>query len=243
MNKQQHITKVLSRARSLRAAKDQPGQLHSYREFLTGEEQRLRLFHAQGAGGVEFANARAHVIDALLRNLFKNACSFCLGDRPRAQIPLLMVATGGYGRKELAPFSDIDVSFIHEADKPQDKDAVERIVQQILYLLWDIGLKVGHFTGTFERSFEQAQADVQTKTSFIEARLIQGDRKRFDRWRQKFRKKVIEPGVDGYIQERMLDRAARYQKYGATVFMQEPNIKNGCGGLRDYQNILWMADV
>ena len=245
MNRKHHITKVLTRARKLKTATNgKPGdQLDSYREFLKLEEHRLRLLHSRGAGGLEYANARAHLIDVLLRTLYKNACSFCLVNRPRNQLPLIMIATGGYGRRELAPFSDIDVSFIHDSAKPKDLEIVERIVQQILYLLWDVGLKVGHFTGSFAKSFEQAGADVQTKTALIEARLIEGDIRCFQKWRHQFRNKVLQPRIGEYIKDRMMDRIVRYEKYGATVFMQEPNIKNGCGGLRDYQNILWMADV
>jgi [protein-PII] uridylyltransferase len=245
MNRQQHITKILTRARKLKSAKNaKPGdQLDSYREFLKLEEHRLRLLHSRGAGGMEFAHARAHLIDVLMRTLYKNACSFCMVDKPRNQLPLIMIATGGYGRRELAPFSDIDISFIHEAAKPKDLEIVQRIVEQILYLLWDVGMKVGHFTGSFAKSFEQAAADVQTKTAMLEARLVEGDVRRFQKWQQQFRTKILQPNIAAYIKDRMMDRIVRYEKYGATVFMQEPNIKNGCGGLRDYQNILWMADV
>jgi [protein-PII] uridylyltransferase len=86
-----------------------------------------------------------------------------------------------------------------------------------------------------------ANSDMQSKTSLIEARLVMGSKELFDRMQAVVMAKCVRGYEDAYIQARVADQAARRAKFGNSPFMQEPNIKNGCGGLRDYQNLLWMA--
>ena len=154
------------------------------------------------------------------------------------------MAIGGYGRAELNPHSDIDFMFLHDgrlvaANRPLPQLA--RLIDGILYPLWDLGLKVGHSVRSIEDAVLVANNDMQSKTSVIEARLVIGSEALF----KKFQKVVVAKCVDGheeeYIAARLEDQAARRGKFGNSALMQEPNLKNGCGGLRDYQNLLWMA--
>src|SRR5207249_9404117 len=157
---------------------------------------------------------------------------------------LALVAIGGYGRAELNPHSDIDFMFLHNRQVAGGTRALphlSKILDGLLYPLWDIGLKIGHSVRSVDDCVKVANSDMQSKTSLIESRLITGDEALF----QKFQKILLSKCVDGhekeYIKMRLQDQEARRGKFGNSACMQEPNIKNGCGGLRDYQNLLWMA--
>src|SRR5205807_6915959 len=142
------------------------------------------------------------------------------------------------GRGELNPFSDVDVMLLHGA---RISPYVEEMAEQILYLLWDIGFKVGHSTRSIKGALVQANRDMLTKTAMLESRYLAGDRTLAQEFRDQFRAKCVVGLEREYVKLRMHDQAARHAKFGDSVYMQEPNLKNGCGGLRDYQNLLWMS--
>ena len=153
------------------------------------------------------------------------------------------MAIGGYGRAELNPHSDIDFMFLHNGQVAVGRPLphLSRLIDGVLYPLWDTGLKVGHAVRSIDDCVKIANEDMQSKTSLIEARLIVGDEALFN----KLQKAVVAKCVTGfegkYIAARVEDQATRHAKYGNSACMQEPNIKNGCGGLRDFQNLIWMA--
>ena len=217
--------------------------LAAYKTFLHVQTHRLKILHRGGAGGLEICRGRAAVLDALLRHLWQSACNSLSPQAQKEFPPLALVAIGGYGRAELNPFSDIDFMFLHESQIASGKPLpyLSKLIDGVLYPLWDIGLKVGHAVRSIDDCVKVANADMQSKTSLIESRLIIGDEGLF----KKLQKSVIAKCVDGheeeYIKARLEDQETRRAKYGNSATMQEPNIKNGCGGLRDYQNLLWMS--
>src|SRR3954464_12116821 len=113
----------------------------------------------------------------------------------------------------------------------------------MLYILWDCGLKVGHSTRTIDEAFNEARKEIQTKTALLEARRIAGSEKLYDTFSQAYRSYYASENPKDYIAARLDDQANRRAKFANTVFNQEPDIKNGVGGLRDYQNAVWMARV
>src|SRR5258708_24314529 len=115
------------------------------------------------------------------------------------------------------------------------------MAEQILYLLWDIGFKVGHSTRSVKEALEQANRDMLTKTAMLESRFLAGDVVLAREFRDQFRDKCVVGLEKEYVELRMRDQEARHHKFGDSVYMQERNIKSGCGGLRDYQNLLWMS--
>ena len=153
------------------------------------------------------------------------------------------MAIGGYGRAELNPLSDIDFMFLHDGQVVAGKPLphLAKLIDGILYPLWDLGLKVGHSVRSIEDCVGVANTDMQSKTSLIEARLITGSERLFKKFQKIVVTKCVASYVEKYIAARLEDQAARHAKFGNSASMQEPNIKNGCGGLRDYQNLLWMA--
>ncbi len=237
-----HSEKVLAHAeRQLRSqgALNAADLLALYKKFLKIENHCLLLKHQAGGGGREICAQRAILVDIILRHLLEAALEIVptRGQAPR----LALVAIGGYGRGELNPFSDVDIMFLH-ADKPARLDErLDAIVQKILYMLWDMGFKVGHSTRSVSGAMQQANEDMQSKTALLEARLIVGDAPLFAQFRSAFVEKCVKGHADEYIAARITDQAERHAKHGHTISMQEPNIKNGCGGLRDYQNLLWIS--
>jgi [protein-PII] uridylyltransferase len=152
-----------------------------------------------------------------------------------------MVALGGYGRRELNPYSDVDIMFLHnEADGSVSASAAQ-VIEQVLYLLWDVGFKVGHSTRSVSQAIELANADMLTKTAMLESRPLVGDGNLATLFRTAFREHCVVGHEREYVERRMQDQAARHAKSGNSVYVQEPNLKSGCGGLRDYQNLLWMT--
>src|SRR5256885_7985901 len=115
------------------------------------------------------------------------------------------------------------------------------MAEQILYLLWDIGFKVGHSTRSVKEALSQANRDMLTKTAMLESRFLAGDRELAREFRDQFRANRVVGSEREYAELRMRDQEARHRKFGDSVYMQEPNLKSGCGGLRDYQNLLWMS--
>ncbi len=236
-----HREKVLAHAeQQLRSqgALNAAERLSLYKKFLKIENHRIRLKHGAGGGGREICAQRASLVDVILRHLLDAALESVAVP---GTLKLALVAIGGYGRGELNPFSDIDIMFLHP-DVPNKLDPrLDEIVQKILYMLWDVGFKVGHSTRSVAGAVQQANEDMLSKTALLEARLIAGDRELFGQFRTAFVAKCVDGHVDEYIAQRVTNQAERHEKFGRTVYMQEPNIKNGCGGLRDYQNLLWIS--
>ena len=235
-----HREKVLAHAeQQLRSqgALNAAERLTLYKKFLKIENHRIELKHHAGGGGREICAQRASLVDVILRHLLEAALETASGKPPK----LALVAIGGYGRGELNPLSDVDIMFLH-ADTPKKPDPrLGEVVEKILYMLWDVGFKVGHSTRSVAGAAQQANEDMLSKTALLESRLIAGDSQLFAQFRVAFVEKCVTGHVDEYIAQRVTNQAERHEKYGRTVYMQEPNIKNGCGGLRDYQNLLWIS--
>jgi [protein-PII] uridylyltransferase len=199
----------------------------------------LRLKHQAGGGGREVCARRAELVDILLQYVF-SAAAAAARENGRAEVPLALIALGGYGRGELNPFSDIDVMLLHR-QRDEISPHLEEMVNQVLYLLWDSGFKVGHSTRSIKEAIAQANRDMRTKTAMLESRFLAGDRELAGEFREQFRSKCVEGHEREYVEMRMQDQVARHRKLGDSVYLQEPNLKSGCGGLRDYQNLLWIT--
>lgn len=223
-------------------------ELPRFKQFLKVETARLKMLHRAGGGGREVCRARAVVLDALHRHILE-ALVNALDDSARASLPrYALIAIGGYGRGELNPHSDIDILLLHTGDTAAAaRGRVHPFIKLLtepdglLYTLFDLGLKVGYSVRTLDDCVTAANENIQSKTSLIEARLLCGDENLFHEMQAIVLARCVRGHEEPYIAERLADQETRRQKFGNTALMQEPNIKNGCGGLRDYQNLLWMA--
>ncbi len=160
MRTSRHLEQVLTHAAKRLAATGarRPTEvLPLYKKFLKVEEHRLRLKHQAGGGGREICAQRAELVDVLLQYVFGAATSAGGGGAGAVKVPLALIALGGYGRGELNPFSDIDVMLLHKGRK-QISPQLEEMVEQVLYLLWDSGFKVGHSTRSIKEAIAAGQS-------------------------------------------------------------------------------------
>ncbi len=217
-------------------------ELPRYRRYLKLESHRLKILHRGGADGLEVCHLRSAVFDELLRHLWE-AVELTVPARgltPR----IALVAFGGFGRSEQCPHSDLDLMFLHEGSaapgSPLEKLLTDR-TSGLLYPLWDIGLKVGHAVRTPGDCVQVANSDMQAKTALLDTRFVCGDPAVFADFKERYDRECVRGFEDEYIAQRLADQTSRRSKHGDSPAMQEPNLKNGCGGLRDFQNLLWMA--
>jgi [protein-PII] uridylyltransferase len=210
-----------------------------YQRFIETEQKRNLALHNKGGGGLEVAEARASFIDTLISAILQAT----LNSHNMQASPIALVAVGGYGRGTLNPGSDIDLLFLLPRASGKLPKAVQELVQGILYPLWDVGFKVGHSCRSITECIAEARTDPQNFTSLIDTRLISGNKELYAGLVAKFAKNCLSKGQDAFVELRRQDLRSRYQKSSHTVFLQEPNVKESCGGLRDYQNIHWVSRV
>ncbi len=222
----------------------QPQRLARRKAFLETEIKKIKDAHRSGASGLEVAKARSLLVDAMVENLVNPAMQEIRQTIAPTELPISVVALGGYGREELCPLSDVDIMFLFPNDAdPEHLRVAHETISQVIRDLWDIGLKVGHSTRSVEEAFHEAKADIQTKTAMLEARLITGSEPLFAGFKSSYHIFYRKDDPKRYIQQRLENQRERRAKFGGSVFMQEPDIKSGVGGLRDYHNTLWMARV
>ncbi|HEX4292535.1 MAG TPA: [protein-PII] uridylyltransferase [Rhizomicrobium sp.] len=192
---------------------------------------------AGSLAGLAAARALSAIQDALIQVLYDFATKhFYYAQNPTSAEHLSIVATGGYGRGELAPGSDIDLLFVH----PAKRNAwCESVIEFTLHMLWDLGLKVGHAARTLAECSRLAKSDSTIRTALLEARYVAGDRKLFEEMRANFRKESVDGPA--FVQAKLAERDTRHTRQGASRYLVEPNIKEGKGGLRDLQTLYWIG--
>ncbi|MEK9672040.1 MAG: [protein-PII] uridylyltransferase [Rhodospirillaceae bacterium] len=198
-----------------------------------------RRFESGECTGPEATHAHAYMMDQLIRVVHDFADKWVYPSaNPTTGETLTVIATGGYGRGELAPFSDIDLMFLLPY---KITPRTEQLVEFMLYMLWDLGLKVGHATRSVDETVRLAKQDVTIRTSLLEARWVWGDQALFDQFRAAFWKQVADGTGMAFVEEKLGERDARHDKMGDTRYVLEPNMKEGKGGLRDLQTLIWIA--
>jgi len=149
-----------------------------------------------------------------------------------------MVAVGGYGRSEMAPYSDVDLLFLY----PYKLTAWgEQVVEYLLYFLWDLGLTVGQSTRSVDDCVRLAKSDTTIRTAILEARYVWGDRALFDELHTRFSKEVIEGTGHDFVEAKLNERNERHKRLGDSRYLVEPNMKDGKGGLRDLHTLFWIG--
>jgi [protein-PII] uridylyltransferase len=234
--------KILDHANERLAAPEtlagRASQIDAFKRFLKIETERLRIRHRLGLGGGDIAEGRSYIVDLVICKVCQLAASE-LGPAESSEVShVAVVALGGYGRKELSPFSDIDLLFLHPG-KPSK--VVKHFVEQVLYLLWDIGLTVGHSFRSIGESVSMAREDLHSRTAMSEARLITGNEPQYRQLTRELDGAIYsnKKETEAFFAAMRVELEARYDKFGRAVCLQEPNVKESAGGLRDLHTVLW----
>ncbi|MBI3604359.1 MAG: [protein-PII] uridylyltransferase, partial [Nitrospirae bacterium] len=206
---------------------------------LTEQRQVLGRRLQGGASGAEVMAALTELVDGLLVGRYKNAARRIGEDALVAGFQhCCLVALGGYGRRELSPYSDIDVMFLYREEAVEVAPALSR---EVLHHLWDLGFQVGHSVRTIHDCVELAATDLTIRTSMMEARFLAGSPQLFQEFHRRYFHHVVGRKTDRFIEQKMEERRREYEKFGETVYLLEPNVKKSKGGLRDLHVLQWVG--
>ncbi len=198
----------------------------------TAAEEQLKI----DGKGTRCAEHLSAVQDAIIQGLYALACKAVgLSDHEKA---ISVIAVGGYGRATLAPGSDIDLLFLVPDGK---SPAVDKVVEFLLYALWDARQKVGHATRTIEDCIALVKTDNTIMTSILEARFICGNSALFASMIHRYRRGVVQKSAKQFVTDKLAERDQRHARYGESRYSVEPDIKDGKGGLRDLNTLFWIA--
>jgi [protein-PII] uridylyltransferase len=204
-----------------------------------GRAEIARRLEARPYAGSEAASAYAFLADQILRLAYDFVVGrlYPLGN-PTASERLLLVAVGGYGRGEMALHSDVDIAFVTPW-KPTGW--TEQVIEAMLYLLWDLKLKVGHSSRSVDDMIRAAQGDHTIRTAVLEARYLWGDESLFDELQARFWSEVVANNATAFVTQKLVERNERHRRMGDSRYVVEPNVKEGKGGLRDLHTLFWIG--
>ena len=208
---------------------------------LADQRRAIHQRLLQGASGAEIVGAFSELVDGLIIGRYRNAVR--QGEEKVALAGsqhCCLVALGGYGRRELAPYSDVDLMFLFESEAG---DAAAALSREVLHHLWDLGFQVGHSVRTIRDCLELAPTDLAIKTSLMEARYLAGSAELFQQFQRRYLGRIVTRGIESFIEKKIEERRREYQKFGETVYLLEPNLKKSKGGLRDLHVLQWVGMV
>jgi [protein-PII] uridylyltransferase len=238
------------------------------RKMIEEKKGEIRERHKNGASGIEIAEVYTKLVDDLIIKMYEVVMDnpplspFTTSPSPHFKggrgthpvdvsgevkggikgglngQPLALVPLGGYGRRELNPFSDVDILFLYERKLDP---YIDFATHNIISMLWDIGFHVGHSTRAIDDCLSIAKRDITARTAMMESRYLIGSREVFDKFFTSFKRDVTKRGVDDFIKMKIEETGQRHSLYGNTVCVSEPNVKEGPGGLRDLHTALWAA--
>jgi len=226
-------------ASAARAPERRRLRLEFFRQALAEGYDSLKVRHAEGASGQESVRTHARLMDDVILSLTRLIAADAVADG-LAATPQVVMALGGYGRGELHPLSDVDLMVIYDGKM---SPYVQRMMQELLYSLWDLGLHVGHSLRSLDDCVAMARTDFPSRTSMQEARFLAGDRRLFARFQRVLRQEVFRRDFGQFLETTLVERDARYRKHGASPYIGEPNVKESAGGLRDMHTAMWLGEA
>ncbi len=210
------------------------------RTAYEGGMAEIRRRHEARANGRRAAEERAWLIDEILRALYRHVTERMLPvANPTDAEHLALAATGGYGRGLLAPFSDIDILFLHPY---RLTGWHERVIETIVYTLWDMGLKVGHAVRRVDEALRFARSDLTARTALLDLRPVAGEEELVMELATAFRRRILRRTGPAFVEAKLAERDARHARFGDSRYVVEPHLKEGKGGLRDLHTLYWIVD-
>jgi [protein-PII] uridylyltransferase len=189
--------------------------------------------------GAAVMREQSFLIDQLIRALFDLVAGEIYPlPNPTSGEKLALVAVGGYGRGELAPYSDIDLLFLLPYKRTPH---TEQVVEYLLYMLWDLGLKIGQATRSVEECLRHAKSDLTIRTALLEARYLWGEQALFTELKRRFDTEIVRGNAAQFVEGKLAERDDRHRRLGDSRYQLEPNVKEGKGGLRDLHTLFWIA--
>ncbi len=211
--------------------------------YKTGSDEvharAMEIATSRGVNGRTLVQAQCYLADQIIRTLYDFILAHIYPQaNPTESEHMAIVAVGGYGRGELAPYSDVDLLFLLPYKQtPWGEQAVE----YMLYILWDLGLKVGHSTRSVDECIRLAKRDLTIRTALLESRYLWGDRQLYNDLVDRFEKEIIAGTGPEFVELKLAERDERHLRYGDSRYLVEPNLKEGKGGLRDLHTLFWIA--
>jgi [protein-PII] uridylyltransferase len=184
-----------------------------------------------GRDGVSASRALSAHVDAILQEMGTPMVQRC-------KAPVAILATGGFGRCELAPYSDLDLLFLC-AETPEAE--IRALAESMLYPLWDAKVDAGHAVRSYEQALDLPATDLAAATALLDARFLFGDRALADKFLADFRARVAATAAEDFVARLRAEQRARHGRFGDTIFLLEPDLKNGPGGMRDLCVGRWAA--
>ena len=203
------------------------------RNHLNEAKTKIKKDFFRSCDGAIYVGQHARCIDDFLSLLYDEA-----GKLIPESYDVAVIAVGGYGRGEMSPFSDIDVMFLMPAKISKKHEAA---IEFILYLLWDLGLKIGHSTRSINEAISVGRDDQTVMTSFLEMRHVCGHTASWTKLSKAMRKEIGKNKPLTFVEEKLAERDLRHKRFGDTRYVVEPNVKDGKGGLRDLHSLFWIA--
>ena len=200
---------------------------------LRAQQEVLTEAWRQGLSGQEILHRCATLVDTFIVNQFNNSAAV-----QEARGSIAVIALGGYGRREFFPYSDIDLLLLHDW---WAKKSMQAVAESLLYPLWDEGFEVGQSVRGVKDAVQFALDDFHFQVALLDARLLVGSQALFDNLRARYTKKVFDGRRHEFARTMETFKLERWQKYGSHTYLLEPHIKEGKGGLRDIQAMLWVA--
>ncbi|HEX9860932.1 MAG TPA: [protein-PII] uridylyltransferase [Nitrospirota bacterium] len=218
--------------------------LAALKERFQREADEVEKLHFSGAGGMVVVSAYTGLMDRIVTTVFLDAVRRMGGRKDGAGLSL--AAVGGYGRGELNPRSDVDILFLCSDCKTGDggrggSSTGDDVTTAALHMLWDLGLDLGYSVRSVGDCCQMADGDYTVMTALLETRYLSGDRKLLSELSAKLAGQRRPKVVEEYIRQKLADRVVRRKKHGESVYLREPNIKEGAGGLRDIHTALWIS--
>ncbi len=207
--------------------------------LATGRAEISARLRKRPSQGYRAAAEQSFLVDQLVRLIFDHVTThlYPSGNRSASE-RIAILAVGGYGRGEMAPHSDVDIAFI----TPYKRTPwTEQVVEAMLYLLWDLGLKIGQSSRSLDETVKMAQEDLTIRTALLESRFVWGDRDVYETASARFWTEVVGKTAPEFIRLKMVERDERHKRMGDSRYVVEPNVKDGKGGLRDLHTLYWIG--